>query len=205
MTPLRLTEAGSAAAQMGALGISPREIGTVIVSHFHADHLCGLEDFPEAAFVASAAGFDHARSLRGWGAVSKGFVPSLLPTDFADRLRPLGPLQGPEIDGLGRTEDLFGDGLLRLVALPGHARGQIGLLANTDRGLLFLVADAAWQLDSIRRGIPPHPVTNRLVDQPVEALATLHRLREFARANPEVALIPTHCPEALQRWAELPS
>ena len=45
--------------------------------------------------------------------------------------------------------DLFGDGLLHLVCLPGHARGQIGLLIKLASRYLMLLADACWTVDNV--------------------------------------------------------
>src|SRR4051812_11536380 len=47
-TPLRLRPEQAVIAQLPRLGIDPRQIRRVLISHFHADHIAGLRDFPEA-------------------------------------------------------------------------------------------------------------------------------------------------------------
>jgi glyoxylase-like metal-dependent hydrolase (beta-lactamase superfamily II) len=94
---------------------------------------------------------------------------------------------------------LFGDGSLALVTLPGHARGQLGLLARTDRGPVLFAADSCWLRRSIRERRLPHPITNLIVDDPRAVRATIERLHTFAVAWPEVVILPSHCPEAFEK------
>lgn len=198
-TPLRLRPELAVASQLAARGVDPAAVGHVIVSHFHADHVAGLRDFPAARLVVAAAALEQALALRGVAALRRGIIPALLP----DRLGaggglfvlPLAQMSGQPLAGLGPTHDLFGDGSIRLVALPGHARGQIGALLQTAAGPVLLAADGAWTSRSIREGRPPSPLTNLLVDDVPALKATLRGLGTFARANPAVRIVPTHCPE----------
>lgn len=200
MTPLRLRPELAAAAQLARFGLAPAGIGTIIVSHFHADHVAGLRDFPAAQFVTSRAAYDDFASRRGFSALRRGYVPALVPADFARRAELLDPPAGQPLPGLGPTHDLFGDGSLLLVALPGHARGQLGMLANTERGRVLFAADGAWMRRAYRELRPPHPITNLLVDDVAAVRDTLAGLHAFALACPDVTIVPTHCPEA---YAEL--
>ena len=43
---------------------------------------------------------------------------------------------------LGKGYDLFGDQSIIMFPLPGHAAGQHGALIQTEKGPVFLVADA---------------------------------------------------------------
>lgn len=95
----------------------------------------------------------------------------------------------------GEPWDLLGDGSLRVVGLPGHARGQIGLLARTESGSVLLAANGAWHSRAIRELRPPSRLTEWLQDDPLVLRARLERLHAFARAHPEVLIVLTHCPE----------
>jgi glyoxylase-like metal-dependent hydrolase (beta-lactamase superfamily II) len=196
ITPFQAPPELAVARQLQRLGLAPADIGGVIVSHFHADHIAGLIDFPNARFICSRAALAAAAGLRGLGALRRGFVPGLLPADFAERARPVKAFDGPPVAGLGATHDVWGDGTLRLVALPGHARGQVGALAETTRGPVLLAADGAWYRQSIRERRPPSPVVRLFVDDLRALRATLDGLHAFALACPQAAIIPTHCPEA---------
>ena len=52
LTPLRLRPHQSVAAQLRRSGVRPADIERIIVSHFHADHVGGLRDFPGAELIA---------------------------------------------------------------------------------------------------------------------------------------------------------
>ena len=199
-TPLRLDPALAAVAQLPQFDLSSEQIRYVIVSHFHADHLCGLRDFPHSQFIATRSAYDDVKHRWGFSAVRKGFIPWLLPEDFGQRLLPLLEFTGPVLGELGPTHDFFGDGSIRFVLLPGHARGQIGMLAQTVDGPLFFVADGAWMSRSFRENKPPHWITHFLVDDVQAMRKTLALLGQFAQTHPEITLIPTHCPETFQKF-----
>jgi glyoxylase-like metal-dependent hydrolase (beta-lactamase superfamily II) len=205
VTPLRLNPALAVVHQLARWDLTPRDIRRVIVSHFHADHIAGLRDFPDATFSATRAAYAGIVDRTGIAALRRGYIPMLLPDDFAQRAELLPVFTGDELPGIGATHDLFGDGALRLVALPGHARGQMGLLAQTARGPLLFAADGCWLTRSITTNTPPHPITNLLVDDPRAVRRTIGGLHAFALARPDVTIIPSHCPEAfareVPRWA----
>lgn len=196
LTPLRLQPDLAVVAALRRAGIDPADVRRVVVSHFHADHVAGLSDFPNAQFVALRSAYEHVAPLRGLWALRHAVVPALLPLDFAQRALLLDAPCGPALGSLGPTHDLLGDRSLLLVALPGHARGQLGLLAHTERGPVLLAADAAWLRRSYREGRPPARIAQWLLDDPQATAATLARLAAFAVEHPEVQIVPTHCPEA---------
>lgn len=199
-TPLRLQPELAVVRQIERFGLAPDDIHMVIISHFHADHVAGLRDFPRARLVAWREAYAAVATRRGLAALRRAYVPALMPDDFLQRALLLDHANGPLLPALGPTHDLFADRSLLLVSLPGHARGQIGLLANTDRGRILFAADGAWMQRAVREQRPPHWLTNVFVDDAKAARTTLARLRAFSAACPEVALVPTHCPEAYEQY-----
>jgi glyoxylase-like metal-dependent hydrolase (beta-lactamase superfamily II) len=198
-TPLRLDPRLAVTAQLGRWGLTTDDIGWVILSHMHADHVAGLRDFPRATPICSADAYEDARGRSGLGALLRAVIPALLPADLGQRAQLLSRFDGPQLPGLGRCHDLFGDGALRLVPLPGHARGQLGLLAETTGGAVLFAADACWLTRAIRERRTPHPLTYLFVDDRAAVRATIERLHAFAQAAPDVRLVPSHCPEAFAR------
>lgn len=180
------------------------DVTTIVLSHFHADHMAGLLDFPRARIVASRAAFAHFASRNGLAAVASGYLKRLAPADlerrivFAEDLKrtPLTSAFHPFTDGA----DLFGDGSIVLAHLPGHAAGQIGAaLACADGVERFLIADAVWSIDALRADAPPPWPTMRFLGQPRVYLETWMKLRTLLANNPEARLIPAHCSTAAAR------
>jgi glyoxylase-like metal-dependent hydrolase (beta-lactamase superfamily II) len=196
VTPMRLRPELAVAAQLAHFGLQPRDIRRVILSHFHADHVAGLRDFPLAEIITTRAAFEDVAWRSGFRALLRAFVPALLPDDFERRAQLLPPFAGPALGGFGPVHDPFGDSSALLVSLPGHARGQIGLLVRTAQGPLFFVADSCWLSEAVRRNAPPHPITHLFIDSASDMRRTLAHLHQLAREQPGLALVPSHCPEA---------
>jgi glyoxylase-like metal-dependent hydrolase (beta-lactamase superfamily II) len=94
---------------------------------------------------------------------------------------------------------VHGGGSILLMPLPGHARGQLGMLAHTERGDMLFAADGCWVSRAVRERRPPAAVTHLFVDDPAMVAMTLDRLHVFMQARPDVRLVPAHCPEAFAR------
>ena len=199
VTPLYLSPELAVVAQLQRWGLTPEDIRFIIISHFHADHIAGLRDFPTAELIALQTAYADVATRCGLSALRRAFIPALLPEDFVERARLLAPFTGPALPALGPTCDLFNDGSLLLVELPGHARGQIGLLANTARGSILFAADGCWLARSIYEQRPPPRMTYFFIDDPRAMHMTLHHLHDFAEARPDVVIIPSHCPETFAR------
>ncbi|MDO3410046.1 MBL fold metallo-hydrolase [Saccharibacillus sp. CPCC 101409] len=202
-TPVDFRPEQGAAAQLRASGIDPAGIPRIIVSHFHADHIAGLRDFPAAELLYEPEAFDCMRRLRGIAAVRKGYLSGLLPDDFAERAQPFAPESRIELpEGFlpefpfRRATDVLGDGSLLAVDLPGHAYGQIGLLLRTERGPRLLCADAAWSAAAYRENRPPSALAGVIMPDRRAYAASFRRLRKLAAAFPELTVIASHCPEA---------
>ena len=198
-TPPVLPEGMALADQIARRGIAPGEVRHLVLSHFHADHMAGAHRFPNATIHAARAG--HEAMCRGsrLSSVRRGMLRALTPPGFATRVRwfeegarvALPGDLAPFTEGV----DLFGDGSLIAVPLPGHCPGHWGLVLREEAGLHFLVADAAWSSVAIRTDTPPPWLTATLLGDPATLRATLHDLHLLQRRNPEVRLTPSHCSE----------
>ncbi|WP_019954983.1 MBL fold metallo-hydrolase [Yoonia vestfoldensis] len=138
-------------------GLRPEEITTVVVTHFHADHVSGLRLFPNARFIAARAGWDALRAHGTLGNLRHAVFPELLPPDFADRLDPIERKPAVRTDH-GTAYDLMGDGALLALPLPGHAVGHVGLLFTRLAKPLLYAVDTQWMLAALpaprRPGFP---------------------------------------------------
>ncbi|NGZ76301.1 MBL fold metallo-hydrolase [Saccharibacillus alkalitolerans] len=208
VTPVEFDPGDSAARRLAAAGFDPASIRRVVVSHFHADHVAGLRDFPKAEFLYEREALDSMRRLRGIGAVKRGFLPGLLPEDFDARARPFAPESRIEVpEGLlpgfpfRRVTDVLGDGSLLAVDLPGHAYGQIGLLLRTERGPALLCADAAWSEAAYRENRPPSALAGIIMPDRRAYADSFRALRALHESFPELTIVASHCPEAERRYA----
>jgi glyoxylase-like metal-dependent hydrolase (beta-lactamase superfamily II) len=206
VAPIHAAPDDTVVAQLEAANLSAADVRWIVLSHFHADHVAGLADFPRARLWASRVGWEYARARRGIRALRRGLLPDLLPPELAERITLLDSLDVPLVENLGGAWELFGDGSARLVPLPGHVRGQLGMLARVhdaagEREVLF-AADATWLSTAIRERRPPHAITRVFIDDFGALERTLQRLHDFAAARPDVRIVPTHCPEALARWRQ---
>ena len=193
-------------AQLARYGLTTADINTVIVSHYHGDHIAGLRDFPKSRFMAMRADTLHFMSLtkKRWRATLGGHLPGLLPDDYLSRLsladdcptRALPALLSPFTIGF----DLLGDQSLFGVPLPGHSHGQMGLfIPDADGRPVFLVADACWSLPALRNNKRPARVTNLINANSRAYSDTFQGLHHMARTEPAIALLPSHCATA---WKE---
>lgn len=188
LTPVTLTEPEGIAGVLKKRGVNPGSIKHVIVSHWHADHIGGLRDFPNATLYTSQAAWRSIQGAAGFSALTKAFLPGLIPEDAATRLH-----------WIGEGSDVFGDGSLRVLEFPGHAIGQIGVrFTATDGTPVLLAADACWLSAAYRENRMPHPVTRIIHDWPVYK-ATLARLHQMHQDEPDLLIVPCHCPETAAR------
>jgi len=195
LVPFSVTHATSARSRLAQMGIAPAEVRTIVVSHFHPDHVGGLHDFPRARIVASAEAWRRVETSVGWSALRRGHLPDLLPADFRSRLVLVDRFEDEPYGPFPATHDLFGDGRLRLVPLPGHAEGQLGLLAEIgDDRRVFFVADACWMSAGYRRVVAPSPVTRLVTHDHRQQRESLERIHSAWRDDPGLLVVPSHCP-----------
>lgn len=199
-TPVQLPVGSDAASQCAVLGFEPGDIRHLILSHFHADHIAGTHRFPNARIHCARAGLEDAHRGGRLASTRRGILRSLIPADFVSRARffedTLAVALPSDLAPFDRGADLLGDGSLLAVELPGHCPGHWGLVMHdAGWGLHFLVADAAWSLDAIRRNMPPPFATTAFLGHTWRTRDTLDALHRLWRRNPELRLTPCHCAE----------
>lgn len=202
LTPVFFQPEDSAAHQLQQVGISSDAIHYVIISHFHADHIGGLADFPNATFICASAAYDAVKEKKGLRALKAGFLPGLLPPDFEARVQFVDTQPSVSaFPGLFETGfDLAGDGSLIAVELPGHATGQLGLVFTDTAGqLYFLIADACWSSRAYEELVAPNAIAQLIFSNPSEYRNTLKKLHQLHQQRPDIRIIPTHCSDI---WSE---
>ncbi|WP_159065318.1 MBL fold metallo-hydrolase, partial [Xanthomonas citri] len=86
-TPVNLPVDETLGAQLSKRGVSLDDIAWCLISHFHADHVGGLRDLPNARFMCLRADYQQLRSCSRVGGLRRALLPQLLPDDFDQRLQ----------------------------------------------------------------------------------------------------------------------
>jgi len=196
MTKVVCTEADEVIHQLKENGIQPEEVRHIIITHFHADHVGGIKDFPNARFYASRAALKQALEVSNFMAFTKGLLKGLHPSDLKDRTSVIEDIcQAQDDELLGTRFDLFGDQSIFLVPLPGHAAGQLGVLLETETRPYFLIADACWLKKSYQEMVLPNPIVKLFFHSWSDFKSSLQKVHDYHLAHPETVIVPTHCAE----------
>lgn len=203
ITPVYFKEENGTAFQLRQSGINPGDIKLIILSHFHADHIGGVKDFPNAEFLCYKSAYEEIKGKKSLAALKKGFLPGLLPCDFELRLKFANSLNkiniSEDYSPFETGFDVFDDRSLIAVDISGHSEGQSGLFINTGNEIYFLVADACWLSKSYQKFILPHPLADIAFSCKKEYLSTLKKLHELYKKRPDINIMPSHCPEFLKK------
>jgi glyoxylase-like metal-dependent hydrolase (beta-lactamase superfamily II) len=161
--------AGQLNANLKAAGIEPAKIGTILVSHFHPDHIFGLLEkgtnkpmFPDAELIVSATEF------KWW--TEPGRVEKLPEARKAlgQRIQAAFPTwkNFTLIDG----EKEVAPGV-RLVNAPGHTPGHAAFLVSSGNQQLMVSNDVAY----VPALLAPHPEWQGTYDQDGPLAVTTRR------------------------------
>jgi len=177
-------------AQLKRLGIAPRDVAKVVLTHLHGDHMDGLKDFPGVPIWLSRREFQPFLSPSG-GRMQRlgiklpaGFAPTLI--DF--RPDPLGPFS--------QSFPLTRDGKVVAVPTPGHTAGHLSVIVIGDDVDLFLAGDVTYQERSLPQQVLEGPSMEIALHR-----QTLAQVHEYARRRPTVYL-PAHDPESARRLGD---
>jgi N-acyl homoserine lactone hydrolase len=160
VTPI-FTEQETLMWQLPLAGVAVDDIDVVVCSHLHPDH-CGCNVFfPKATVMAQAA---EVAAARADNALSRGFLPAEwnLPN-------PITPIDG--------DHDLFGDGRITLLHMPGHTPGMMVAHVVLDRdGAFVLASDAVAVRAHLDQRYAPKNTWN--ADRAMASIEAIARLQQ---------------------------
>ena len=176
-------------------GLRPTDIDFALISHLHWDHVSGIPDIPGVLLRINRVEYDAARL--GLLDANHALVRQLLcdnPLEFFD-------CADKSYAGFRSSHDLFGDGSIILVPLPGHTAGNTGMFIHRSNGSpLFLLGDAAWVAQNYLRPATMHPIVWRLVtSDDATARQTLIDLHHFSLSHPHIPSIAMHDAEMQEK------
>jgi N-acyl homoserine lactone hydrolase len=149
----------------------------VFLTHLHLDHVLGLRDVPASAPVWVGAG--DAEDTSFMNLFEKGVYDAALSGK--------GPLREirftPDPDGAFEgLRDVFGDGSLWAIWVPGHTPGSVAFLARTPTGPVLLTGDACHTAWGWEHGVGPGTFS----DDVAKSAESLARLQRFVARHPGV-------------------
>lgn len=167
--------------QIEALGFQLKDVTHVISSHLHFDHSGGHHLFPHAKFYAGQGELEFAH----WPAPIGAFC--YMPDQLA-RIRSFDWYEIPGVD-----VDLFGDGSLTILYMPGHTPGELSLKVRLSSSTFLLTGDAVHLRAALENEyhFPIDADTK-------QALTTLRRIKRI-RESEDASVWITHDPDD---WAE---
>lgn len=158
--------------QLTKIGVKPAQVSLVGISHYHLDHIGQAADFPQAKLLIGKGDFD-VLSQPAHEARSKFFSPWLQ--------------KGAKVEKVTGDYDVFGDGSVVMLDLPGHTPGHHGLLVQLPKlGAVLLSGDVVHFRENLESAGVPSFNTDR-----AQSLSSMDRFNKLAR-NLDATLIIQH-------------
>jgi len=156
MGPLvaRLTK--SVAQQLREIGINPSDVDIVGISHMHSDHTGQAADYPNARLVIGKGDFEGTKGKDD----------------------PFGPWRkdGANVTAATADVDIFGDGSVTALHLPGHTPDHLALLVKLASGPVLLSGDMYHSREAReKRGVPPFNTSRE------QTLASMDKFEKVAK------------------------
>jgi N-acyl homoserine lactone hydrolase len=146
--------------QLAQIGVGPEQVNFVGISHRHDDHIGQAADFPKATLLIGAEDFETVKGR----------------TESAPRFAPW-IKGGSKVEKVKGDHDVFGDGSVVMLDMPGHTEGHHSLLVRLPKmGPVMLTGDLWHFTENVRnRGVPSFN-TDR-----ADTLASMDRFDAIAR------------------------
>jgi len=173
--------------QLAEVGVTPDKIAFVGISHYHADHTGQLPNFPDATLLIGAGDWDVVRATPPKYANAD-------PRPFAHWIS-----GGGKVETVAGDKDVFGDGSVVILNLPGHTPGHHGLLVRlAQTGPVLLSGDVVHFHENYETNGVPTFNTDR-----ADSLASIDRFKDIA-AHLKARVIIQHDPRDIAKLPAFP-
>lgn len=128
-------------AQLAKVGVKPEEIDIVVLTHLHWDHVGDVTKFPNAEFIVSKEELRFALDplpclYVTYEALQLGMEPEFL--KVIDRIKTVDMKEKEIVEGV------------RVIPLPGHTPGSIGVVVETEKGPYVIAGDAVPKYGNLK-------------------------------------------------------
>ena len=159
--------------QLAQLKLTPQQIKFIAISHYHGDHIGQVGSFPNSTLLIGK---------RDWDALTKNPESSVNPAPFAHWI-----IGGGKLETVAQDKDVFGDGTIVMLNMPGHTPGHHSLLVRLkNKGPVLLTGDLAH----FRENYDGNGVPNFNTDR-TETLSSFDRFKKIAK-NLKATVIIQH-------------
>ena len=142
--------------QLAVLGLRPTDINIVGISHMHGDHVGQAADFPTAELLIGKTDFEQTAGPK-------------------DPFRPWRAAGAKVQLEHGGDIDVFGDGKVVALNMPGHTPDHMALLVKLASGNVLLSGDLYHASEArTLKGVPPFNTSR------AETLASIDRFERLA-------------------------
>jgi N-acyl homoserine lactone hydrolase len=160
--------------QLAQINVKPENIKYLGISHYHADHTGQVASFPTATVLIGKGDWD--------GLSATPPVAGAATAPWAHWLRGAGKLETLTAD-----RDVFGDGSVIILNMPGHTPGHRSLMVRLkDKGPVLITGDLTHFRENFASDGVPTFNTDR-----GDTLASLDRFKKTA-ANTKATVIIQH-------------
>ena len=168
--------------QLARIDVRPDQVSFVGISHYHDDHTGQAADFPGATLLIGAADWDAIRAR----------------PESAARFRPWID-GGAAVHPVARDHDVFGDGSVVLLNMPGHTPGHHSLLVRLrGRSPVLLTGDLYHFTEQVRNAGVPSFNTDR-----ADTVASFARFLAIADSL-DAEIVIQHEPNDIRRLPAFP-
>ena len=169
--------------QIKKLGLEPKDLSAVYMSHGHLDHCGALDDLAktDVPVYFQKNEMDVIKKIVASGKITGAYIPA----DFKK-------MGSCNVKLLDRCMDVFGDQTVMVFPTPGHTQGHQSMFVRTGSGQnLILCQDACYTLENMTADIPP----GLAVDIP-EAMINIYHFKTMSIIGAQ--LVPPHDPDFWQ-------
>jgi len=135
------------AEQLMKAGVKPEGIDMVVLTHLHWDHVGEVTKFPNAIFIVSKEELSFAMNplpclYLAYEAPQLGMTPEFL--KVTDRMEMVDMKEKEIVEGV------------KVIPLPGHTPGSIGVVVETEKGPYVVTGDAVPKYGNLKGAPDEH-------------------------------------------------
>lgn len=149
----------------------------VFLTHLHLDHVTGMADVPKGTPLFTGPGEGHATSFENLfvrGSTDQALAGQSALQEWAFTAEANGAFDA--------VLDIFGDGSVWALSVPGHTPGSTAYLVNSTRGPVLLTGDACHT----RWGWEHHVEPGTFTGNAPRGRVSFEKLQAFVEAHPEI-------------------